>query len=196
MRAIGLTWSSSAAMAMLLLSLVSGCNTGPQPGATVAPENASGDLSGYRLGSGDRIRLIVYGEPNLSGEFSVDGRGGLSMPLVGKIEAEGLTAHQLERRIAQRLSPEYLKDPNIVVEVMSYRPFYIVGEVKKPGSYAYVNGMSVINAVALAGGFTYRARESGFDIDRQIDGEPKRLYGRQQTEVMPGDVITVRERYF
>ena len=175
---------------------MAGCAGGPPAGAVAAPQNANADIAAYKLGSGDRIRLIVYGEPNLSGEFTVDGRGGLSLPLIGNLKAQGLTAGELEKQIAKGLSPEYLKDPSVTVEVMTYRPFYIVGEVKKPGSYPYVNGMSVINAVALAGGFTYRAREGSFGIDRSIDGRAQKLYGKQDTEVMPGDVITVQERYF
>ena len=189
-------WYWSAAPALLAAMIAAGCSGGLPPDAKMAPQNAAADISGYRLGSGDRIRLIVFNEPTLSGEFTVDGSGALSLPLVGKIEAQGLTAAQLEKRIGGRLSPEYLKDPSVAVEVMTYRPFYIVGEVKNPGSYPYVNGMSVINAVALAGGFTYRARDSIFDINRTVKGEPQRLYGKQTTEVMPGDVITVRERYF
>lgn len=196
MRAIELTLRWSAVTAILLGSLIAGCSTGPRPGVPPAPQNVSDDLAGYRLGSGDRVRLIVYGEPNLSGEFTLDGRGIFSMPLIGTLDANGLTASELEQRVARRLSPEYLKDPHVAVEIMTYRPFYIVGEVKNPGSYPYVNGMSVINAVALAGGFTYRARESAFNIDRTVDGQAKRFHGDQQTTVMPGDVITVRERYF
>lgn len=187
----------SAVLTSLILAVsVAGCAGGPPAGAVAAPQSANTDIAAYRLGSGDRIRLIVYGEPNLSGEFTVDGRGGLSLPLVGNLKAQGLTAGELEKQIAKGLSPEFLKDPNVSVEVMTYRPFYIVGEVKKPGSYPYVNGMSVINAVALAGGFTYRASEGSFGIDRTVDGRPQKLYGKQDTEVMPGDVITVQERYF
>jgi polysaccharide export outer membrane protein len=183
-------------MALLFLLEMAGCTRGIPVDAVQAPQKVSADLSGYELGSGDRVRLIVYDEPNLSGEFTVDGRGGLALPLVGKVKAEGLTAAQLESRITKRLSPEYLKDPSVSVEVITYRPFYIVGEVKKPGSYPYVNGMSIINAVAVAGGFTYRARESVFGIDRTIDGRAKKFVGSPGTEVMPGDVITVPERYF
>ncbi|MEX2453807.1 MAG: polysaccharide biosynthesis/export family protein [Rhodospirillaceae bacterium] len=163
------------------------------------PSNSTGaesGLAGYRLGSGDRIRLIVYGEPDLTGEFGIDGSGDLGVPLIGKVPAGNATATELEERIAERLTPDYLKNPSVTVEIVSYRPFYIVGEVRQPGSYAYVSGMTVINAVALGGGFTYRARESEFEIDRRIGNQVRNIEAKPATEVLPGDVITVAERFF
>jgi polysaccharide export outer membrane protein len=165
-------------------------------GCWAAGAPASADISDYRLGSGDRIRLTVYDEPDLSGEFTVNGTGRLSLPLVGLLNAEGLTARELESAIAKKLKPDYVKNPDVTVEVMTYRPFYIVGEIKKPGSYPYVDGMTVINAVALAGGFTYRAREGSFEIKRPVDGKTDSVRARPETQVAPGDVITVHERFF
>jgi polysaccharide export outer membrane protein len=162
----------------------------------LAAPPAAADISDYRLGSGDRIRLTVYDEPDLSGEFTVNGTGRLSLPLVGLLNAEGLTARELESAIANKLKPDYVKNPDVTVEIMTYRPFYIVGEIKKPGSYPYVDGMTVINAVAVAGGFTYRARESSFDIQRTVNGKTDSLRARPDTQVAPGDVITVHERFF
>lgn len=157
---------------------------------------SGGALAGYRLGSGDRIRLIVYGEPNLTGEFAVDGSGNLGVPLIGKVKAGDKTASELERLIVGKLSPDYLKDPSVNIEIVRYRPFYIVGEVKQPGSYDYVSGMTVINAVALGGGFTYRAEEDEFEINRRIGSRVQNIEARPGTEVLPGDVITVDERFF
>lgn len=152
---------------------------------------------GYRLGSGDRVRITVYGQPELTGEYQVDGTGQLAFPLIGQVQAGGLTGQGLEKALVDKLRPDYLKNPSVSVEVLTYRPFYIVGEVKQPGSYPYVTGMSVINAVALAGGFTYRARESSFYLSRTgPNGEKTRLDATPETPVLPGDVITVRERYF
>ena len=194
---VGMARRCFTVCALLLAPLVASCSGGPQSGEIAPPKSVAGDIAGYRLGSGDHVRVTVYGEPNLSGEFSVDGRGGIALPLIGKVDAAGLNAAELENKIVSRLSPQYVKDPKVSVEVITYRPFYIVGEVNKPGSYPYVNGMSVINAVALAGGFTYRAQENSFDIDRTIHGDKQqKIYGRKTTEVLPGDVITVRERYF
>lgn len=152
---------------------------------------------GYRLGSGDRVRITVFGQPELTGEYQVDGTGQLAFPLIGQVQAGGLTGPGLEDALVGKLKPNYLKNPSVSVEVLTYRPFYIVGEVRQPGSYPYVTGMSVINAIALAGGFTYRARESSFYLSRTgANGEKKRLDASPETPVLPGDVITVRERYF
>ncbi len=172
----------------------SGQNAALPPGGGQAAPAQSPD---YRLGAGDRVRIIVFGQKDMTGEYLVDGSGMLSFPLIGQIKAGGLTADGLERAITNKLKPDYLRDPNVSVVVLTYRPFYIVGEVKTPGSYAYVNGMTVINAVALAGGFTYRAKESSFYLDRSAkDGKKTRIDANPETPVQPGDVITVRERYF
>jgi polysaccharide export outer membrane protein len=164
--------------------------------AAVFTVPAEAAISDYRLGNGDQIRLTVYDEPDLSGQFTVDGGGRLTLPLIGAIKAEGLTAREIEQAIAAKLKPDFLKNPDITVEVMTYRPFHIIGEVRNPGSYPYVDGMTVINAVARAGGFTYRAREENFYIKRSDDKNSSRLDARPDTLVLPGDVITVRERYF
>ncbi|WP_374468560.1 polysaccharide biosynthesis/export family protein [Ferrovibrio sp.] len=153
--------------------------------------------AGYRLGSGDRVRITVYGQPELTGEYAIDGSGALSFPLIGQIQAGGQSASGLEKALVDRLQPNYLKNPSVSVEILTYRPFYIVGEVRTPGSYPYVSGMTVLNAVALAGGFTYRAREGDFYVMRQMaEGGKGRLQAMPDTPVLPGDVITVRERYF
>ncbi|WP_300296042.1 polysaccharide biosynthesis/export family protein [Ferrovibrio sp.] len=153
--------------------------------------------AGYRLGSGDRVRITVYGQPELTGEYAVDGSGALSFPLIGQVRAGGRSAGELEKTLVDRLQPNYLKNPSVSVEILTYRPFYIVGEVRTPGSYPYVSGMTVLNAVALAGGFTYRAREGDFYVMRQTaEGGKGRLQAMPDTPVLPGDVITVRERYF
>jgi len=171
-----------------------------QPGAQAAlpsqgaapPQDAD-----YKLGSGDRVRIVVFNQKDMTGEYLVDGTGMLAFPLIGQVKAGGLTAHQLEKEIEAKLKPDYLRDPNVSVVVLTYRPFYIVGEVKTPGSYPYVSGMTIINAVALAGGFTYRAKESSFYLTRtEKDGQKKRVDAAPDTAVQPGDVITVRERYF
>lgn len=152
--------------------------------------------SGYRLGPGDQVRIIVFGQPDLSGVFRLDGDGLISMPLINNVDAKGLSAEELQKRIVAKLTPNYLKDANASVDILSYRPFYIVGEVSKPGSYAYVNGMTAINAVALAGGFTYRADEDDFEIKRTANGKTGVVDAGPETLIQPGDVITVDERWF
>lgn len=157
---------------------------------------ATAEETGYKLGSGDRVRVTVYGHEDLSGEFEVDGVGRLSLPLIQEVAATGLSLRQLEGAITDALKPDYLKNPRVSVEVLNYRPFYIIGEVKKPGSYSFVSGMSVVNAIALAGGYTYRASENKVLITRATDPERKQEPANHATPVLPGDVIEVPERYF
>jgi len=150
----------------------------------------------YRLGPNDRTRIIVYGQPNLTGEFVLDGSGNLAFPLIGNVPANGMTPTELQRAIATKLDPDYLHNPSVSVEVASRRPFYVVGEVQKPGSYPYVTDMTVLNAIATAGGQTYRANMGRFYIKRQVDGQVVRVVGSQESRLQPGDTVVVRERYF
>ncbi|HUS97184.1 MAG TPA: polysaccharide biosynthesis/export family protein [Hyphomicrobiaceae bacterium] len=148
---------------------------------------------GYTMGSGDKIKVTVFGQANMSGEFSVAGDGTVSLPFIGTIRAGGLTVRQLEQEIVSRLQPDYLKNPRVNIEILNFRPFDIIGEVQKPGSYPYRDGMTVINAIAIAGGFTYRAKEKEFRIKRANGGVEKAV---RNTVVKPGDVIEVLERFF
>jgi len=150
----------------------------------------------YRLAAGDQLRVSVYGHDDLSGEFEVDGNGQLSLPLIQDMDAANKTLNELEVDITNALMPDYLKNPRVSVEILSYRPFYIVGEVKEPGSYPYVSGMTVINGVALAGGFTYRAQKTRIKIIRDRTDTKQELEASADTEVMPGDVIEIGERFF
>ncbi len=151
---------------------------------------------GYVLGPGDKVRITVFGQEDLSGEFDVDAAGMLSLPLIQAVPAQGLTPQQVEKEIATKLEPDFLRNPRVNVEVLTYRPFYIYGEVLKPGGYPYVNEMTVHNAIALAGGFTYRARTSYVIIRRTKDGKVTEEEAKLDAKVAPGDVIEVRERYF
>jgi polysaccharide export outer membrane protein len=168
----------------------------PAPPHMGAPSGGVVSDPNYHLGAGDRVRIIVFGQPDLSGEFQIDGSGKVALPLVGNVEAGGLSASDFEKRVTEKLKPDYLQDPRVSVEVMTYRPFYIVGEVKNPGNYPYTNGMTVINAVAMAGGFTYRAKDDDFEIKRANDPSKQIEEASQETLVHPGDVITVPERWF
>jgi protein involved in polysaccharide export with SLBB domain len=150
----------------------------------------------YNLGPGDQVRVTVFGEADLSGEFKVGDDGDISLPLIGPIKAQGLTTAQLEQTMIERLTPDYVKNPNVSIQVMNYRPFFIIGEVNSPGSYPYVSGMTVLEAVALAGGFTYRAKTEQVYIKRSVGGASDETLLPIETAVMPGDVIRVRERYF
>ncbi|MDH5542615.1 MAG: polysaccharide export protein [Nitrospinota bacterium] len=149
----------------------------------------------YNLGSGDKIRITVFGHADLSGEFLVDDTGAISMPLIGSVLCGGLTIRELEKTIIRELKDGYLVNPSVNVEVVKFRPFYIIGEVAKPGSYPYISGMTVFNAVALAGGFTSRAKKSEVMISRG-GGKAKEVKLKSETVVLPGDIIEIPERFF
>lgn len=151
----------------------------------------------YKLGPGDKLKLIVYGENDLGGEYLVDGAGQVQLPLLGQIRAAGLSVHDFEVAVGGKFVSEgYLKDPRVSVEVENYRPFYIIGEVKSPGQYPYVNGMNALNAVALAGGYTYRADDRDVYIRRNGSAKEQEEPADQTTKIKPGDIIRVDERIF
>lgn len=150
----------------------------------------------YRLGAGDRLRVIVFGEPDLSGEFEVDGSGAFSIPLIGQLDAFQLTVREVEQAIVVKLKEGYLIDPRVSVEVMNYRPFYIVGEVKEGGEFPFVSGMHALKAVAIAGGYTYRANTQRVYITRKGTAAEIEMPASQGTAIYPGDVIRIPERYF
>jgi polysaccharide export outer membrane protein len=149
----------------------------------------------YSLGTGDQLRVTVFGHEDLSGDFEVDSAGRVTLPLVGDLLVVNRSLDNVEQLIVSALKPGYLKNPQVSVEIISYRPFYIIGEIANPGSYSYVGGMRVINAVAMAGGFTYRAVEDDVLITR-AKGNGKQERVGQGTPVLPGDVIEVSERFF
>jgi len=200
---------------VLSAGLLAACSSSPAPsvpappvaaastgsaGGVATPTDAAAaaeTVAGYALGPGDRVRLTVFRHEDLSGEFDVDGEGFLAMPLVGEIRAAGMNARQLESGIEALLKEGgYLVNPQVSIEVLNYRPFYIIGEVNTPGSYPYVNGMSVLTAVALAGGYTYRAREDRVSITRANDPQRREYRAAPDTPVLPGDIIKVPERLF
>ena len=153
------------------------------------------DARDYRLGAGDEIRVSVFGEPDLSGEVRVDGRGEVTLPLIGAVAAEGLTSAALSDAVSSALAEGYLRDPRVTVEVTAYRPYFILGEVAKPGTYPYQDGLTVLNAVATAEGFTYRANERIVFIVRDGEEEERRFLLDSNTPVRPGDTIRIGERF-
>lgn len=158
-------------------------------------ETANAEQQEYTLDTGDRVRVTVFGHDDLSAEIDVGSNGTISLPLIGEVHAAGVTLSELERVITSKLKPDYLKDPQVTVEVVNYRPFYIIGEVQNPGTYPYVGGMRVVNAVAMAGGFTYRARKDEMRITR-ADGDGQPVDVGPDAMVFPGDVVTILERFF
>ena len=166
----------------------------PARARTPAPPVSAAE--GYRLGAGDKVRVTTFGEPSLTGEFEVSATGGVAFPLIGEVKALGLTPSQLESALSASLRDGYLKDPKVSVQVLTYRPFYILGEVQKPGEYPYSAGLTVMNAVATANGFTYRANTRRVRIRHLGDGAESDEPLTVATPVAPGDTIRIRERYF
>lgn len=175
------------------------------PGASAQTREASLGTSAtqadagadYRLGTGDKVRIVVFNQRELTDVYQVDGTGRITVPLIGQIQATGLTPKQLESRLIHALSPDYVKNPHVSVVVLTARPFYILGEVTKPGSYPYISGMTVLTAAAQAGGFTYRANEDSFDLERPNgSGGKRKIDAKPDTPIEPGDVIKVNERFF
>ena len=150
----------------------------------------------YHLDSGDKVRVTVFEQDGLTNSYAVDKSGYLSMPLVGTVPARGETTEELKAAISRKLQDGFLRDPDISVEVEQYRPFFIMGEVATGGQYTYVPGMTVQNAIAIAGGFSARAQQKTADITRQVNGRV--VSGRVLTSdpILPGDTIFVRERLF
>jgi polysaccharide biosynthesis/export protein len=173
-----------------LVLFLAGCNSMSADLPSLPPVNAAADA--YRLGPGDKLKVTVFGAEDLSGDFNVGDNGMVSMPLVGDVKASGLTTQQLGTAMEKRLAEGYMKDPKVAVQAQIYRPFFIYGEVTRPGEYAYVTGMSVQNAIAMGGGYSYRANEHYVVVTR----DNKDYRAEAGSHIMAGDVIRVPERYF
>jgi len=150
----------------------------------------------YRLDTGDRLRIVVFGQDGLTSTYAVDTAGKINMSLIGAVSARGLTTAQLQQAISARLRQGYIRDPKVAVEVDVYRPFFVLGEVTAPGQFAYVPDMTVENAVAIAGGYGPRAYRYQVEIHRQVDGVLTHAAVPPDCPVRPGDIVVVAERWF
>ncbi len=179
------------------LALLNGCMPAKKSASELSLPSAviSPNLS-YQLGSGDTFSLKIFNQEAFTGEYTVDGAGNISLPLIGTFKVKNMTLEQLSERLRSKLSPDFLLNPQITLQIINYRPFYILGEVTKPASYPYVNGMSYLTAVAIAGGFTYRAREDLVYVVRDNDPNKKEIPLGIDQPVLPGDIIRVDERLF
>jgi polysaccharide export outer membrane protein len=152
----------------------------------------------YSLDTGDKLRIVVFGQDGISNSYFVDAAGQVTLPLIGAVNARGLTTQQLAGAVAGKLRAGFIREPHVAIEVETYRPFFILGEVTQPGQYPYVPNMTVETAVAIAGGFTPRAYRWDVQIDRQAEGSVMR--GRASvpllTRIRPGDTIIIKERWF
>jgi polysaccharide export outer membrane protein len=167
-----------------------------QTKAEVTPALAFAAELPYTLDTGDKLRVVVFGQDGLSNSYVVDASGAITMPLIKAVSARGLTTAALTRAVGDRLRQGFVREPHVAIEVESYRPFFILGEVTAPGQYAYVPQMTVEKAVAVAGGFTPRAYRWDIEIERPVAGGVARQAVPPVERVRPGDTIVVRERWF
>ena len=164
------------------------------PPPAIAPAG-EGELP-YALDAGDRLRVVVFGQDGLSNSYVVDAAGRITMPLIGAVPARGQTPQQLSQAVAERLRRGFVREPHVAIEIESYRPFFILGEVLAPGQYPYVPNMTAETAVAIAGGFSPRAYYSDVMISRTVNEQTVRFKVPLRYWVRPGDTITVTERWF
>ena len=176
----------------LMLALAAGCS----PGGDL-PALADYRAQEYKLGVGDQVRVITYGEEQLTGQFRVDDQGRIALPLLGGIKAAGLAPQQLETLISEDLKRrKLLRDPSVSVEVQAYRPIFVLGEVARPGQYPFQPGMTMLTTVAVAGGFTYRGVQDYASVVRTAGTEATEGLVTPSSFIAPGDVIKVFERRF
>ena len=168
---------------------------GPVPIAYAEPGPAS-DAAAYQLGPGDKLRVVVYGQEGLTNTYAIDAAGAITMPLIGSVPARGRTPAGLAGEIAGRLRNGFIREPSVAVEIESYRPFFILGEVAAPGQYPYVPNMTVESAVAIAGGFSPRAKRDAVTLTHTDASGSGRFVVPLGTPMSPGDTVFVGERWF
>jgi polysaccharide export outer membrane protein len=166
------------------------------PVAAVVPAAAPEAASVYLLDSGDKLRIVVFGQDGLSNSYVVDAGGNITMPLIGAVAARGTSTSELARSVGARLRNGFIREPHVAIEIESYRPFFILGEVTYPGQYPYVPNMTVETAVAIAGGFTPRAYRWDVKVARNQGGQTYRMAVPLTYALRPGDTITIDERWF
>ncbi len=188
-------WKSVLLVPFMLLIVGCSQTVGVFP-SEMAPQTTE-VMQGYKLEPGNKIRVNIFNEQNLSGDFTLDATGNVAMPLIGNIPAAGLTAKQLGARIEDKLKQDgLLQQPSVAVEVQTFRPFYVLGEVRQPGEYQYSAGITVLSAVARAGGYDYRAVTGTVVLVRNVDGAQKEYQATELTPLFPGDIVRVLERRF
>ena len=164
--------------------------------ATPARAPMAAPDSSYRLDAGDRLRVVVYGQDGLTNTYGIDASGSITMPLIGAVPTRGRTTAELAAEISAKLRNGYIREPSVAVEIEAYRPFFILGEVTAPGQYPYVPNMTVESAVAIAGGFSPRARRDSVTLTHSDQAGTMRIVVPLGTAVGPGDTVLVGERWF
>lgn len=187
----------AAGLAIVTASSLARAAQSDRAAANAAPPiYTSQAVPDYPLGPGDKLRMITFGEESLTGTFVVGAKGQISLPLIGEVQAGGHTTREVTAEVTRLLADGFLKEPRVSIEVTDYRPFYILGEVNKPGLYPYVNGLTVDAAVATAGGFTYRANTHKVFIKTEPGRLERKMPLSSDTPVHPGDTVRIAERYF
>lgn len=179
------------------LALAACSKSGPPPissGTRYVAGETNEDV--YRLGAGDKIRVLVYNEPQLGGDFSVSAEGELSLPLIGNVQVGGKTLAKVSQEVQARFADGFLRDPRISMEVQTYRPFFILGEVRSPGQYPYLSGLTAMNAIATAQGYTPRAGKKTVRIRRFGEQYEQEYVLTPDLRILPGDTIRLTERFF
>lgn len=187
------------ARTVLALSLAGALAACANPAANLQPLPASAipTASSYQLGAGDSVRVVVGGFTNISNDYNVSDVGTISLPMIGVMDVTGKSTGELETAIAEFLTANELAvNPSVSVQVEKYRPFYILGEVRRPGAYPYVPGMNVLTAVSIAGGHTFRAETDDYGINRPVNGQTIKARGTEDTVILPGDTVIVFESTF
>jgi polysaccharide export outer membrane protein len=181
--------------ALIAFTLVTACQSTPvaAPAGTAGERPAAGE---YRLGNDDQIRVTVFGHDDLSGQFNVTSNGTVSLPLIGDVTAAGLTISEFIDRTQEKLAAGYLKEPRVSAEVLNFRPYYILGEVNQPGEYPYSTDLTVLKAIATAGGYTYRANKREVMIKGLDDTAERKILLTPNTDLQPGDTVRILERFF
>jgi protein involved in polysaccharide export with SLBB domain len=182
---------------LLLALALGGCGTAGGPATEADLEaTAAAATATPRFQGGEKIKITVYNEPSLSGDYDIDPNGVISLPLAGTVRAVGLTQVQLEQELAKKFRTDYLRNPRVTVAILQYRPVYIVGEVEKQGEYPYKPGLNVLTAMAMAGGGSYRANRNYVLIQHFGEKSMKEYPQSGTSMILPGDLIKVPERYF
>ena len=196
----GFRQTASMIIAAAFAAIIASCGT---PATMGAPGHANhgGPIQDvpvreYKLGPGDQLHVVVFGQSGLSGQFVVSVQGTIAYPLIGDIQASGLTVNAFSQALVARLREGYVREPNVSVEITTYRPFYILGEVRNPGTYPFSPGLTVVRAVATAGGFTDRANTRRVFVQHSDETAERQYLLTTGTPVEPGDTVRIPERLF
>ena len=187
---------ASLGLCLLPARVSSACRSSPHPSPMPQPVEPARYDAAYHLDAGDKLRVVVYGQEGLTNTYAIDAGGSITMPLIGSVPARGRTTAGLAAEISVKLRGGFIRDPSVAVEIESYRPFFILGEVAAPGQYPYVPNMTVESAVAIAGGFSPRARRDSVTVTHTDASGTGRFVVPPGTSISPGDTVLVGERWF